>query len=306
MTTAEAGPKAGPGLEGAAQGLRGASQDGLEPARHWALRELPPFPSIAVKLLQLLSDEDVPVKKLIDLLRSDAALSAEVLRRANSAVYGLPAQVASLQHALALLGFDQVRTMAMAVAMGSYVKPAMRIAALRRCWRHSLAAAVIAERTAKAVSFEHDRAYTAGLLHDVGLLGLMVNYPKEYANLLMVTQEHGLDLRVTEQAMFDVDHCEAGAWLARQWNFPAEILEAVVRHHDAPSGEKFGLLEIIQHAVRVAGCVGFGVQPPPAKGIDGAAYEELRLALPERARDSLPLRGEVLHDNLVQRINSFE
>jgi len=277
-----------------------------EPTQHWALRELPPFPSIAVKLLQLLSDEEVQVKKLIELLRSDAALSAELLRRANSAMYGARTQVASLQQGLVLLGFDQVRSLAMAVALGSYVKSAMRIAALRRCWRHSLATALLSERLAKAVSFEADRAYTAGLLHDIGLLGLMVNYPKEYANLLLVSRENNLDLRVTEQAMFDVDHCEAGAWLARQWSFPTEILDSVRRHHDPVDFTNYGLLAITQSSVLLSDALGFGVQPPPDTGIDPAIYEALRKEFPEAAQECLPIRMEVLQDFLTQRINAYE
>lgn len=276
-----------------------------ETHRHWALRELPPFPSIAVKLLQLLGDDDVSMKRLIDLLRSDAALSAEILRRANSSMYGLRTQVASLQHGIALLGFEQVRSLAMSVAMGSYVKPAMRIAALRQCWRHSLATALLSERIAKAASFEHDRAYTAGLLHDVGLLGLMVNYPKEYAELLCVSREHNLGLRLTEQAMFDVDHCEAGSWLARQWNFPHEILEITIHHHDAFDPNASPLLAIVKSAVVLADGLGFGVQPS-TQPIDETRYARLRDTLPDNARDCLPLNSTVMQDFLAQRINAFE
>jgi putative nucleotidyltransferase with HDIG domain len=277
-----------------------------EPAQHWALRELPPFPSIAVKLLQLLSDADVQVRKLIELLRSDTALSAELLRRANSAMYGARTQVSSLQHGLVLLGFDQVRGLAMAVALGSYVKSAMRIAALRRCWRHSLATALLSERLGKAISFESDRAYTAGLLHDIGLLGLMVNFPKEYANLLLVSGENGFDIRVTEQAMFDVDHCEAGAWLARQWSFPADILESVRRHHDPIDSSNYGLLAITQSAVLLSEALGFGIIAPPDNGNDPTAYDALRARFPEAVQECLPVRMEVLHDFLTQRINAFE
>lgn len=277
-----------------------------EPVQHWALRDLPPFPSIAVKLLQLLSDEDVQVKRLIELLRSDAALCAELLRRANSALYGARTQVSSLQQGLVLLGLDQVRSLAMAVALGSYVRSAMRIAALRRCWRHSLATALLAERLAHAVHFEADRAYTAGLLHDIGLLGLMVNNPKEYANLLLLSRESGFDIRITEQAMFDVDHCEAGAWLARQWGFPEEILDSVRHHHDGIDSSRYGLLAITQSAVLLSGILGFGVLPPPESGNDPARYDEFRQQLPAAAQDCLPLRMEVLQDFLTQRINAYE
>ena len=278
------------------------SISGVEDTKPWALRELPVFPPITTKLLQLLSNSDTQVKKLVELLRSDAAFTAEVLRRANSPLYGLRAQVSGLRHAVLLLGFDQMRSLAMAISMGSYLKPALRIAALRRCWRHSIATAMLCEEIAKALHFEQDRAYTAGMLHDIGLLGLMVNYPNEYANLLLVSVENSFDLRVVEQAQFDVDHCEAGAWLAEQWNFPEEIQMAARNHHYEPKPGDSTLTTIVYWASIIADHLGFDVT-----GQAGAStYAQLRAQLPGKASAGLPEDENHLRERIASKVNALE
>jgi len=267
----------------------------------WALRELPAFPSITTKLLQLLSSNDPQVKKLVDLLRSDAALSAEMLRRANSSLYGLRSQVSSLQHAVMVLGFDQTRALAMAVSMGSYLKSTLRIAALRRCWRHSVATALVAEELARHLHCEQDRAYTAGLLHDIGLLGLMVNYPEVYAEILIVGSENTFDIRVVEEAQFDVNHCEAGAWLAQQWNFPEQIQHAVAFHHDQPPDGDTSLTSIIYWASVLADSIGFELNSMPRP-----SYDELRAQLPGRANNSFPAQADVVRMSIGPKVDSLE
>ncbi len=269
----------------------------------WALRELPAFPSVATKLLQLLSRPDAEVRRLIELLRSDAAFSAEILRRSNSALYGLSAQVSSLQHALVLLGFDQVRALAMSVSMGSYLRPALRIATLRQCWRHSLACALVSEELARASYFEEDRAYTAGLLHDIGLLGLMVNYPDEYSNLILVSQEHGFDLRDTERELFEVDHCAAGAWLARRWKFPEEIAEVAGCHHDPPAPGELRLTSLVHWGCLLTSSLGFAVIPGQAYG---DSFADIRARLPHILQGRFEGDGEALRDRVARKVNSLE
>ncbi|MBM3813900.1 MAG: HDOD domain-containing protein [Acidimicrobiia bacterium] len=266
----------------------------------WALRELPAFPSITTKLLQLLSSSDTQVNKLVDLLRSDAALSAELLRRANSALYGFRSQVGSLQHAVMLLGFDQMKSLAMAVSMGAYLKSALRIAALRRCWRHSLATALVAEQLARHMKLDPDGAYTAGLLHDIGLLGLMVNYPEAYSEMLVVGSENAFDIRTVERAQFDVDHCEAGAWLAQQWNFPEEIQQAAARHHEKPADDHSSLTACIYWSSRLADALGFLVNPTP----DLHAYADLREIMP--GGKAIPENPSEWKTSIGAKVDGFE
>lgn len=254
-------------------------------AEPWSLRDLPPFPWITTKVLQLFAtpSADVETKRLTELIRADASLSSELLRRANSALYGLRAQISSLERAVTMLGFDQVKTLAMTLGIGTYLKASLKLTVLRRCWRHSLGCAIIAEELAPKCELLPDQAYTAGLLHDVGRLALLVKYPQSYADLLSVVIENHFGLLKSERDLFDLDHCEAGAWLAQEWDFPDELVAVIGEHHIPREDGAFDLLRLTHLSCRLADCMGFEVTEP-------AQPEEPQLiqeALPKQAHGLL-------------------
>jgi HD-like signal output (HDOD) protein len=275
--------------------------------KFWALRELPPFPAIATKLLRLFSSDDVEIRDVVNLIRADTAFSSELLRVANSPVYGLRSQVSSVQHAVVILGFDRLRSFAMTISMKNFLRSAMRIDVLRRVWRHSLACALISEELAPLFwkngdRTSRDRAYTAGLLHDVGRLALLVKYPQEYANLLAVVADNPFDMLDTERQLFDIDHCEAGEWLAKSWTFPTEIAEVAGGHHEPPVKTDTGLLNLVRSAVLLADWLGFDVTPLlPIRTIT-----EMELILPDAARAWLEADMEPKRAAIMEKLDSFD
>lgn len=276
-------------------------------AKFWALRELPPFPAIATKLLRLFANEDTQVGELVGLIRADPAFSSELLRVANSPIYGLRSQVSSLRHAVVILGFDRLRSFAMTISMKNFLRTAIRIDVLRRVWRHSLACALVAEDLAPLFCKKNDhvfrdRAYTAGLLHDVGRLALLVKYPLEYANMLAVVSENPFDMLDTEHELFDVDHCEAGGWLARTWTFPSEIAEVAAGHHDPISMTQFDILNLVRTAVLLTNWLGFDVTPM----LPERTVTEIETLLPEPARAWLQPDMEPKKAEITGKLDSFD
>ncbi len=272
-----------------------------------ALQSIPVFPPIAIRLLQLVSSEDVALRQVIELLRADPAFSAEILRRANSSLFGTRQPVNSLQHALVVLGLRRVRSLTMTVASGMYLKAALEIAELRRCWRHTLACALLTEELARACSIHEDLAYTAGLMHDIGRLGLLVAHPGEYAKLLRSAAkrqagEENYDLLDHEKEVFGADHCATGNWLAEQWNLPEEFRVVTGRHHDPPAGAGLDLLGLVYLGCRLADALGFHVVPPRRPG----SLEEIRAALPESARRRFHTDSEDLRKFVEVRINALD
>ncbi|MGH9674220.1 MAG: HDOD domain-containing protein, partial [Bryobacteraceae bacterium] len=206
------------------------------------LAQIPPFPPAARKLLTLVSGDTPAIHALTDVLMSDTALGAEVLCRANSALYGHTSSVASLHRAVSLIGFDEIRSMALALSMGSILKPVMKFQSLRQCWRHSVVCALVSEELGSGAACESGHAYTAGLLHDVGLLGMMAIHSHEYDALLSEEAETALDLCAVEKRLFGVDHCETGGWLVRRWDLPEDIAIVCERHRDQPISSEKGVL----------------------------------------------------------------
>ena len=218
--------------------------------------------------MSLLDDSDVPIKKVVSLLRIDPVLSAEILRVANSALYGLSRRIDNVSHAVVVLGTEVVKRLALTVALGRFSRSFMRIHGLRVCWDHSVACALLSEELAQAMNQPKDRAYTAGLLHDIGRLALLTCYPVEYNNLFAVARENEFDELQCEWELFDIDHCAAGAWLARHWNLPEEFVEAISVHHHAEPVDA-SLVSTVTAAHHVANCIGFHIlDVPPSKSVE--------------------------------------
>jgi len=246
------------------------------PQAPWALRLLPPFPAIAQRVLALVGQEDVAIRELGDLVKMDPSFSAELLRFANSALFGSRHEVKSVSQAILLLGLDRVKTMATMVAVNRMIRSSVRLEALRKVWVHSLATALIAEEAARVGGVAADTAYTAGLLHNLGTFGLMSAYPEEYTRMLDVTQEFGFDLLQTERDLFDIDHCLAGCYLAQDWDFPDELAAAIAVHHEDPVAGEASLDNVIKVSWRLADALGYLAFPPDKP----LSYGELVAFLP--------------------------
>ena len=232
-----------------------------KPDRPWALRLLPPFPHVASRVIALVNDEDTGAKQISDVIRLDPSFTAEILRVANSALYGASREITTVALAVGRLGLDRVKACATMIALNSMLKPGLRAGALRQCWAHSLVTAVVTEELARVSSCSTGIGYTAGMLHDLGMLGLMAVYPQEYNRMLEVAREFGFDLIQTERELFEIDHCAAGACLAEEWNFPFEIGVALATHHEDPYAGKQTITSLVRIAWRVADLLGGAVFP---------------------------------------------
>lgn len=181
-----------------------------------ALKNVPPFPPVAAKLLALLSSESVQFREVADLIGTDATFTARILQRVNSIEFGLTSPVSNIQQAVAFVGIDLTRQIAVTHATGLYAKEALKTEDLRRCWRHMVATAVLAEVIADACGVFSNIAFTAGMMHDIGRLGLLMAYPQEYERVVSSAAERCLDVLDFETEEFGMHHAEAGRLLAER------------------------------------------------------------------------------------------
>jgi HD-like signal output (HDOD) protein len=260
----------------------------------WAADKLPPFPLVASRLVQLLAEEDPDISEVGRMIAAEPVFATRVLQMANSPLFALTAQVKTLSHAIVVLGLARVKSITVTRALGDFVAPVLSVRSLRVCWQNSLAGALLAEKLGRACKMDTDVAYVAGLLRDIGRLGLLVKYPDSYANLLEVSGEHSFDLMNTERELFDVDHCQAGAWLMEQMPFPPELTEVVVHHHDTPIDNSFRMVHLIRIADRMADALGFAVVAQVNRPQFSEVLEELpAAALLRFNHDEEGLRAEI-------------
>jgi putative nucleotidyltransferase with HDIG domain len=263
------------------------------------LKNIPPFPAVAARLLNLLSNQDVDVPGVAELISSDAALTARLLQHVNSSVYGLRSPVKDVRHAVGLLGIDRTRQITIMIATSAYAMQALRNVELHSCWQHSLATAVLADEIAKACGAFTKIAFTAGILHDIGRLGLMVAHPHQYTRAIHDASGHYLDLLDFEREQFGIDHAEAGRLLAETWKLPTEFRVIAGRHHDPCEGSELDLLQIIHVACELADVLGFCVVAPRVEGDVRAILG----TLPEGAGKDLQGTAEELRSQVEHRIS---
>jgi putative nucleotidyltransferase with HDIG domain len=171
---------------------------------------------------------------------------------------------------------NRLKSMATFVAVNTMVRSAVRSLALRKIWVHSVVTAILAEEAASILRMDSEFAYTAGLLHNLGILGLMSAYTEEYSRMLQVSDDFGFDLLQTERDLFDIDHCAAGSYLAKDWNFPDKLADAIATHHDEPIANERSIDNIVKLSWRLTDALGYAAFSPAKDW----AFEDLIAYLP--------------------------
>jgi putative nucleotidyltransferase with HDIG domain len=265
---------------------------------------IPPFPAIAIKALQLVSSGHAEFRELSDMLKADTALSSEILRVSNSALYGIPEVFESVARATVYLGLERTRNVILTVAMRRYFGKESGAAWVENCWRHSLGCALISEEIAqKTKRVEPDVAYTASLMHDMGRLAIAVAYPEEYGGFLTNSREQVTPAVLErEHEMFGVNHCEAGISLASFWSLPESLGEVMSHHHEQAAEGDSDLLSIVRLGCKAATALDFAVIRPIVPG----TYDRLLKQLPDRDRGLLPKNPAELKDRIEKTILHLE
>ncbi len=192
---------------------------------------LPSLPTVAAKLLSLTSQPEISVQEICRLVSYDISLSAKVLRVVNSAYYGLPQRVSSVQQAVSILGINAVRNLTLSFSLLTIRGDAKSPFDYERFWQRSLAAAVSARMLLSLVQ-HHDpeEIFIASLLQNIGEMILAREFPREFEEALrLVSQGH--DEIAAELQVLHIDHATIGYMVARKWGFPEALTTPIIYHH---------------------------------------------------------------------------
>ena len=266
-----------------------------------ALHRLPPFSPVAIRLMQLVSQEDVGLRQVSDVVSADAVLAGGMLRLANSPLFGARHTVTGVLHAVAMLGIDRVRALVTTVALRQYIDTARGSPAFTRCWRHNLACALVTEEIAAGTAIDRDFAYTAGLMHDIGRLAMLGAWPERYANVLAAPPADG-GVLARERQEFGIDHCRAGTVLVEKWQLPREFYGVAGKHHDQPGEGQTDIRSLVHFGCELADALGFEVTGQAATAEPSAQVD----SIPTNLRDSLEGDLADLGMRVADRINSLE
>jgi putative nucleotidyltransferase with HDIG domain len=207
--------------------------------------DLPPVPHVAARVMDLVGREDTSVRELQQAVASDQALAASILRTANSVFYSFDQKISTLSHAIVILGFRAVQSMAVAAASRSlFVKRGARFGPNERLlWEHSFGCAMACRQIARAVGFEKEEtAFLAGLLHDIGKAVLHHVVPQVYRRIFEIVRDEGRPFVDVEREQLGFDHALVGALVAQKWNFSRDLVETIAHHHDPEARTATGRL----------------------------------------------------------------
>lgn len=198
------------------------------------VQQLPSLPMIYTQLSQKISEANCTFEDIDRIIRQDIAMTAKVLKLVNSAFFGLRKSISSIKQALVYLGIDVIKSIVLASKLfDQFSEEETHEFQLNEIFRHSMHVGVLASQFIADTALPPDYSevvFMGGLLHDVGKLVLIRNFPNEYREILRLNQEVGSIIEA-ERKILDVDHAMAGGYLMSVWNIQNDIVNAIQFHH---------------------------------------------------------------------------
>lgn len=229
----------------------------------FATVKLPSISEVAHQLIKTLNREDVEVGEIRDLIAQDPALSAKLLRLANSAQFGLPRGVSTLDDAIHMIGMTKIRSLSLAACMGDAF-PALAGLDQQAFWRSSMACAAYAQWLATALDMDGQQAWLTGMLLRLGEVLIGQANPHALADIEKLPRQPGGRWE-REKRLIGFSEGQITAELARRWNFPMQIAQALERSYDPLVEQAFSRLGAV---VNLAGILA-DVPDADAQAVDG-------------------------------------
>jgi HD-like signal output (HDOD) protein len=247
-----------------------AEQDGTFILKLEQAEDLPVLPQVHAQALRLAHSPDSNIGQLKDILKYDPALTASILKVANSAYYGFSHKIESLQTALVMLGMAEVTRLVIGSAV-VHIFPETQISQrfdTEVFWRHSAAVGLVGAMMVNKLKLAtNGDVFTGGLLHDLGRVLLAAHFPTEYERCLNQAEKENIPARVAERQVLGIDHSAIGGYLATRWELP-EALTSMIRYHHSPKLDHYHAIDVatVHLANRLVKEQGISLHKEPGDG----------------------------------------
>ena len=266
--------------------------------------QLPALPAVAMEVVELVDNPKTSASKLGKVISSDQALTAKVLKIANSPFYGFPKKISTIDFAIIVLGFDALKEIVISISLvSSLQKKSDTYFDAKVFWDHSISTGVVARRLARDLGYRiSGEVFVGGLLHDMGVSVLHRYFTNEFQRAIEITRETDLNIIEAEESVLGVTHGDVGGWLAERWNLPEHLVESIAYHHAPMKAQINADLVALVHCADVMSHQITNLTVEFDKGIefDPAALERLRLNDPDILAGYLATYGEVLKSDIEQ------
>ena len=199
-----------------------------------SIGKLPVLPAVYMKLTHLLNVPDTSIRMISNIISEDQAVAAMVLKIVNSATYGFYNRIGDLQHAIVILGLNEIKSLVLATSMYKVVNEFKSSSAfdMQEFWKHSIGCAISARVLAETAYLKNpEDVFTGGLLHDIGKLIHAAYLREEFDGVVANVVETGSQMSESEKKILGFDHAQTGSALAEKWRLPRETVNMIAHHH---------------------------------------------------------------------------
>jgi HD-like signal output (HDOD) protein len=192
------------------------------------------LPQVTMQIIKTVEDPRSTAQSLNKIVSHDPALVTRILKVVNSAFYGLPGQIGSVERAIVVMGLNGIKNIAVAASLGQLFRGATLCTGVsaKDLWIHCIAVAVASRDLARAMRLPlQDEAFLAGMIHDVGILVSLQLFPEQFRQACEESRATGSDFCKTERKIIGLDHQQLGMGLAEQWKFPRGCQLVAGYHH---------------------------------------------------------------------------
>jgi HD-like signal output (HDOD) protein len=244
--------------------------------------QLPALPTVAMEVVEMVDNPKTSASKLGKVISSDQALTAKVLKIANSPFYGFPKKISTIDFAIIVLGYDALKEIVISISLvTSLQKKSDTLFDAKAFWDHSIASGVLARRLARDLNYRiSGEVFVGGLLHDMGISVMHRYFRPEFKRIIEIVRETDLTYLEAEESVLGVTHADIGGWLAERWNLPDHLVEAIMYHHSPEKAVKNSELVALIHCADIFSSRMSDVPIEFEKGVefDPVALERLQLS----------------------------
>lgn len=199
------------------------------------IRELPLLPDILLNLNRVLHSKSVTIDAVNTIIERDPAITAKILKLANSSYYGLSYMVDTLKKAITVLGFNTIRNLAVTVSVsGIFARSSHQSIDVKELWHHSIGCAIASKSLlSKKDPLIQEKSFMCGILHDIGKIIIFLNLPEDTKKILeKIKQNRLLTQCEAERELLGFDHSVLGSFISEKWHFPKELACGISLHHN--------------------------------------------------------------------------